>query len=64
MIKCPRCGSTAQLRQIGSVTVSEHRRYFCEVYECGCSCTFEILFPRREIEDCFIGHVWEDLSDE
>ena len=62
MIKCPHCGSTAQPKQRGKATVSDNGKYFCEVYECGCGCAFEALFPRVEVEEYFVWHL-EDLSD-
>jgi hypothetical protein len=62
MVKCPHCGSTAQPKQRGTVTVSDNGRYFCEVYQCGCGCTFEALFPRVEVEEYVVWHL-EDLSD-
>ena len=61
MIKCPYCGSTAQPKQIGKATVSDNGRYFCEVYECGCGCNFEALFPRVEVEEYFI-HYLDDIE--
>ena len=62
MIKCPHCGSTAQPKQKHRALVSENGRYFSEVYECGCGCVFEALFPRVEVEEYIVWHL-EDLSD-
>ena len=62
MIKCPHCGSTAQPKKKGLEAVSDNGRYFCEVYECGCGCTFEAFFPRVEAEKYVVWHL-EDLSD-
>ena len=58
MIKCPHCGSTAQPKQRGKATVSDNGRYFCEVYQCGCGCYFEALYP-REVEEYFVHHLEE-----
>ena len=37
MIKCPNCGSTAQVRELGSC---DSNKVFTEKFECGCGCRF------------------------
>ena len=37
-IKCPNCGSTAQIKKIGSV---ENDNTIIEIYECGCGARVE-----------------------
>lgn len=56
MIKCPHCGSTAQVKRIGNTTTSDNKMFFCEVYECGCGCRFEALYP-REVGEYIIHHL-------
>lgn len=53
MIKCPNCGSTAQVKQVGKIEVSDNGLYFVETYECGCSTRFQNLYERK-IAECFI----------
>ena len=38
MIKCPNCGSTAQVRIIEQKTFTPHERHIDTVYKCQCGC--------------------------
>ena len=46
MIKCPNCGSTAQVREIFS-NYSTSIKAQCNSYKCGCGC----LFHTRTYQD-------------
>ena len=56
MVKCPHCGSTAQPKRVGMVSISANEQYFCENYKCGCGCYFEALYP-REVEEYSIHYL-------
>ena len=46
MIKCPNCGSTAQVKEIFS-NYSTSIKALCKSYKCGCGC----LFHTRQYDD-------------
>lgn len=39
-IKCPTCGSTAQVRRVNEVTLTIDKRIVKIHYVCGCGCKF------------------------
>ena len=49
MIKCPNCGSTAQVQWIGNPFERWDGRIGLS-YECGCGCCFNILYKYDETE--------------
>lgn len=42
MIRCPDCGSTAQVRLTNKRYVESNDKYFIEYYKCGCGCNFQV----------------------
>ena len=48
MIKCPNCGSTAQVELMwhGNYGQTDYHEY---EYECGCGCLFEVRFEVAKI---------------
>lgn len=57
MIKCPHCGSTAQVKSNGNPNLSIlNKDILIEGFYCGCGCQWEIEYERNEK-----GH-WEYLS--
>lgn len=46
MVKCPNCGSTAQVRKYKEI-VSADRTEIKEFYSCGCGCWFKNHFERN-----------------
>ena len=49
-LKCPKCGSTAQIELVWSDRDSYSTRHFKE-YKCGCGCYFEAVFILKEINE-------------
>lgn len=47
MIKCPHCGSTAQVKVIKSV-ISKITNHLIIEYKCGCGCCFETQYNENE----------------
>ena len=47
-IKCPNCGSTAQVELVW-VDRNRYEAKTTEEYECGCGCHFEVIFRATEI---------------
>ena len=47
-LKCPKCGSTAQIELVWVDRESYSNRHYKE-YECGCGCHFEAVFELKEI---------------
>lgn len=43
MIKCPKCGSTAQIEMVWQDTEVYTTEFFRE-FECGCGCVFEVTY--------------------
>lgn len=48
MIKCPCCGSTAQVRSNGNPIISKNTGYLVEGFYCGCGCEWEVEYIRNE----------------
>jgi len=48
MIKCPHCGSTAQVRKTYNPTVSDNEEILTEGYICGCGCHFSVEYKRND----------------
>ena len=48
-MKCPKCGSTAQVMLMWSDTDGYGTEYVRE-YECGCGCVFEATYEVREVK--------------
>ena len=44
MIKCPNCGSSAQVKQVWSNNYNEYTKNLANEYTCGCGCQFTMLF--------------------
>jgi hypothetical protein len=49
MIKCPKCGSTAQVELMWHDNYSQTDYHEYE-YECGCGCTFEVRFEVANVK--------------
>ena len=49
-LKCPKCGSTAQIELVWADRESYSTRHYKE-YECGCGCHFEAVFVLKEINE-------------
>lgn len=47
-IKCPNCGSTAQIELVWEDRDSYSTKKTKE-YICGCGCRFEVIFEAREV---------------
>lgn len=48
-IKCPNCGSTAQVELVWADRSSYSTTHTKE-YECGCGCHFEVIFEVKTIK--------------
>ena len=48
MIKCPKCGSTAQVELMWHDNYSQTDYHEYE-YECGCGCLFEVRFEVAKV---------------
>ena len=42
MIKCPHCGSTAQVKLSPTAVLSDNQAYLTLGAECGCGCSFTV----------------------
>ena len=42
MVKCPYCGSTAQVKLNGTATLSDNQQYLTLGCSCGCGCEFTV----------------------
>lgn len=47
-MKCPNCGSTAQVRSTGSPTLSDNKEVLYEHFTCGCGCHFTAEYFRND----------------
>lgn len=48
MIKCPHCGSTAQVKSNGNPIISKVSKFLVEGFHCGCGCEWEVEYERNE----------------
>lgn len=48
MIKCPHCGSTAQVKSNGDPIISKVSGFLVEGFHCGCGCEWEVEYERNE----------------
>lgn len=44
MIRCPNCGSTAQVRVVSAEDTSFPASFFVKECECGCGCKFNVVY--------------------
>ena len=61
-MKCPHCGSTAQVRSTGAPTLSDNELVLSERFTCGCGCYFDTDYERNsegvwEFDSTFIYFV-------
>lgn len=47
-IKCPNCGSTAQV-ELTRKDWDDYSATKTNEYECGCGCHFEVIFEAKEV---------------
>ena len=43
-MKCPNCGSTAQVERVGRPTLSKYDGYLKDNFNCGCGCNFDVEY--------------------
>lgn len=55
-MKCPNCGSTAQVRVENEPKLVDNGEILLEGFFCGCGCHFEVDYARNE------NGFWEILS--
>lgn len=55
-MKCPNCGSTAQVRSTNAPILSDNKLVLYERFSCGCGCLFDIEY-KKNAED-----IWEWYS--
>lgn len=48
MMKCPHCGSSAQVKSNGNPIISISTGYLVEGFHCGCGCEWEVEYERNE----------------
>lgn len=61
MVKCPNCGSTAQVKVISQETFSYHERHTDTVYKCLCGCGQQFAFS-EEITIKLFKDNWEGYT--
>ena len=59
-IKCPHCGSTAQVKQTYLPTLSDNGQVVTEGFVCGCGCHFAHEYQRND--DGFWEISWCDVE--
>ena len=58
MVKCPYCGSTAQVKLNGTATLSDNQQYLTLGCECGCGCHFRVSYNIDDYEECEV--LWRE----
>ena len=46
-MRCPHCGSTAQVRSTGAPVLSDNELFLTEHFTCGCGCYFDTDYERN-----------------
>ena len=46
MVKCPHCGSTAQVKLNDTARLSDNKAFLTLGCECGCGCNFTVIKPK------------------
>ena len=54
MVKCPYCGSTAQVKLNDKAILSDNKEYLSLGAECGCGCQFILDYKVGVYEECDI----------
>ena len=49
-IKCPNCGSTAQVKLTWEERFGEKDTKYTKEFKCGCGCTFEAIYKLSELK--------------
>lgn len=62
MIKCPNCGSIAQVKVIDQETLLSHERHTDTAYKCLCGCGQQFAF-HEEIKIGLFKNNWEGYAD-
>ena len=60
MIKCPNCGSTAQIR-MGEPAPSRNKCYITLSCECGCGCHFDLDYDVEDFCSSFTHYVDKEM---
>ena len=47
-VRCPHCGSSAQVRSTGAPTLSDNEEVLYEHFTCGCGCHFTAEYVRND----------------
>ena len=47
-MRCPHCGSTAQVRSTGAPVLAENELVLTESFTCGCGCYFDTDYTRND----------------
>lgn len=56
-IKCPHCGSTAQVKLSPTARLSDNQAYLTLGAECGCGCNFTVSYNISEYEEVYIEYI-------
>lgn len=43
-MKCPNCGSTAQVKRVGRPVISSFDDFLHDTFNCGCGCNFDVEY--------------------
>lgn len=60
MIKCPNCGSTAQIR-MGEPALNRNKCYITLSCECGCGCHFDLDYDVEDFCSSFTHYVDKEM---
>ena len=57
MIKCPHCGSSAQVKLSPIASLSRNQQYLTLGCECGCGCNFTVDYNTNNYEEAHIEYI-------
>jgi hypothetical protein len=64
MIRCPNCGSTAQVKKFGNPYWSDNEEYISQDFKCDCGCMFERMYAVDEPAFVEIHYIEGDVGEE
>ena len=57
MVRCPHCGSTAQVKLSPTASLSRNKAWLILGCECGCGCHFTVDYNINDYDEAFVEYI-------